>query len=185
MTASRVLRLAAACRLPRAAALAVLITFPFFAGYAFAGAQILALKNKDDSPLLTIPVKNGSSFAIRYIHSVAQTPVTDFFTVKDGAIWLDRTVYHDFGAGLPHQPEGGQQMSQKNGELIISGYNKRLPQFALRVGRVANHVLLLCKDSENVDEEIRLDTLAAPGSVINFAVEERPAGEHMNKADIE
>lgn len=130
----------------------------------------LLLKNEAGDPLLSIPVNNGSRFAIRYLHSVAKTPVTDFFLVKDGAIWLDKTVYHDFGAGLPHNPEGGQTMSQRNGELIISGYNRKLPQFALRVGRIARHTLLIFKDSanENVAEEIRLDSLAAPGAAISF-----------------
>lgn len=181
--------LSAARKFPRAAALVVLIALQLFGLSANASSVslVLALKDKDGVPLLTVPVKNGSVFAIRYTHSVAQTPVTDFFIIRDGSIWLDKTIYHDFGAGLPHQPEAGQQMTQKNGELIISGYNRKLPQFALRVGRVANHMLLLLKNglTDKNDMEIRLDELAPPGSVINFAVEaaDGQTRPHMNKPD--
>lgn len=156
--------------------LAVLATVCFFAFVSATSvmAQSLALTitNEAGARLMAIPVLDGSRFAIRYTHSVAKTPVTDFFAIKENAIWLDKTVYHDFGAGLPHNPEPGQTMAQRDGELIISGYNRKLPQFALRVGRVANHVLLIFKDSsnENVAEEIRLDTLAPPGSALSFAV---------------
>lgn len=139
----------------------------------FAKDLVLMLTNENGAPLLTIPVRNGNRFAIRYIHSVAKTPVTDFFIVRDDAIWLDSTVYHDFGAGLPHNTEPGQTMRLHNGELTISGYNRKLQQFTLRVGRIANHTLLIFKDSanENVAEEIRLDSLATPGAAINFVVE--------------
>lgn len=164
-----------AVRLANPAAVLALLLIVFQLPDAARGAGAdnfcLVLRDNKSVQLLKIPVKNKSSFAIRYIHSVAQTPVTDYFVIRDGAIWLDRTVYHDFGAGLPHQPEAGQKMFRKNGELVISGYNKRLPGFALRVGRVANHLLIPPRAANQQDEEIRLDGIAPPGSVINFAAE--------------
>ena len=39
---------------------------------------------------ILLPFGNGSVFGIRYIHSVARTPVTDWFAVSDGCLYLGR-----------------------------------------------------------------------------------------------
>lgn len=142
-------------------------------------ADELVLRNGHDQPVFSHPVADGDTFAITYTHSVAQTPVTDYFTIKKHEIWLDRTVYHDFGAGLPHSPEKGQKMTHANGQLIISGYNRRLPDFELRVGRVANHQLIIFagKSAGKKPEKlatISLSTLTSPGQTLKFAVESDP-----------
>lgn len=148
----------------------------FFACVALAESQLLlTLENPQGETLYSAPVKEGSVFGIRYVHSVAQSPVTDYFVIKDGGIWLDRTVYEDFGAGLPHAPEEGQIMRQGNGKISISGYNRKLGSFQLRVGRVANHILILMPglppDASGPHwRELPLDKIAKPGSAITFAV---------------
>lgn len=142
-------------------------------------ALFLSLENADGDVLYSSPVKNGTVFGIRYLHSVALSPVTDYFVVRDNSIWLDRTVYEDFGAGLPHAPEGQQVMRHHNGKLSISGYNRKLDSFQLRVGRVANHVLLLMPGKEGRDwVEIPLDQIAEPGSAVTFAVRSNPQGSN-------
>lgn len=132
----------------------------------------LVLQDDKGKTLLAIPVKDGAEFAIRYIHSVAKTPVTDYFLVKNDGIYLDRTVYKDFGAGLPHNPEPGQTMRTENGQIIISGYDRKLPAFQVRVGRIAHHTLLLQNNNINANfefpQEIALDNLAPQGSAITF-----------------
>lgn len=136
---------------------------------------MLTLENPEGDILYSSPVKNGSIFGIRYLHSVALSPVTDYFIIKEDGIWLDRTVYSDFGAGLPHAPEGKQVMRSHNGKLSISGYDKKLGSFQLRVGRVANHILLLMPGKPQSSPgprwvEIPLDSIAEPGSAVTFAV---------------
>ena len=55
--------------------------------------------------LCFFPVRRGKDWVrIRYIHSVAKSPVEDWFRVSQQTIFLERTVYQDFGAGLPHTP---------------------------------------------------------------------------------
>lgn len=141
---------------------------------AFAGdSLLLCLENGDGKVLYSEPMQNGSIFAIRYRHSVALSPVTDYFIVKNDGIWLEKTVYQDFGAGLPHAPEGGEIMSSGDGHITIGGFNRKLGSFQLRVGRVANHVLLIrrSKAGEEPDLlEIPLATMAGPGSAVTFAV---------------
>lgn len=141
---------------------------------ALAGERLLlCLENGDGKVLYSAPMQNGSVFAIRYRHSVALSPVTDYFVVENDGIWLDRTVYQDFGAGLPHAPEGGQTMRSGDGHITIGGINRKLGSFQLRVGRVANHVLLLMPGQENSRPDllaVPLDTIARPGSAVTFAV---------------
>lgn len=109
-------------------------------------------------------------FGIRYIHSVALSPVEDWFYISDRTIFLEKTIYQDFGAGLPHHPASGQTMYQADGQIIIDGFKQALPRLELRVGRVAHHTLLLPRLGMDVPadgyEEIPLMDLARPGSTV-------------------
>lgn len=158
---------------------AIWVCLLLFASAAWAdseheGRLRLLLRDSAGATLFAIPVQEGDIFAITYTHSVAQTPVTDYFLIKEKAIWLEGSVYHDFGAGLPHTPEHGQQLRQEQGRLIMSGYNKRLGSFDLRVGRVAGHELVIFTGHDRnlaVDKVLPLDSLAPGGGVINFSIE--------------
>lgn len=133
----------------------------------------LVIKNGNGEIVLAEKMKNGSAFAIRYIHSVALTPVTDYFVIKNNKIYLDKTVYKDFGAGLPSTPEKGQTMNVANGNVAISGYERELPRFDVRVGRIAQHTILLWPEGGKTDaspKEIPLSSLAAPGAALNFSL---------------
>ena len=51
--------------------------------------------------------QEGLSFGIRYIHSVAKSPVEDWFRVSQQTIFWKNGL-SGFGAGLPHTPGPGQ-----------------------------------------------------------------------------
>lgn len=131
----------------------------------------LRLDDKNGTCLASFPFSEGQVFGIRYIHSVARSPVEDWFSVTDGCIYLEKTIYQDFGAGLPHKPEGGQRMYTENGHVIISGFHRRLPRFDLRVGRIAQHTLILPL-SDGSRREVPLREIAPPGSALTFYIEE-------------
>lgn len=128
----------------------------------------LVLSDSTGKELLTVPMDEGDEFAIRYIHSVAKSPVEDWFSVEGSTIFLEKTVYQDFGAGLPHEVDEGQVMDFGNGHISISGFHRPLPTFDQRVGRIANHTLLLEQD-DGKKREIPLNTLVRPGQAITFA----------------
>lgn len=136
-------------------------------GLAKDALAVLVLEDSKGKVLLshTLP---ENQFALRYTHSVALTPVTDYFHVRMPDIVLDKTEYQDFGAGLPHTPGPGQVMTAENGKVSISGYNAAFRHFDLRVGRVAGHVLVIPSGAES--QEIPLDSIARPGSAIRFSV---------------
>ena len=85
----------------------------------------------------------GEDFSITFIHSVNQTPVTDCYDADgEGNIWLRKTIYYDFGAGVPFDLNEGEVLSyDQDGAMIISGINRRIPDFLLFVGTVSDHTL--------------------------------------------
>lgn len=135
----------------------------------------LELRDARGELLWSTSAREGMTFAIRYTHSVALTPVEDCFAVVDGVIELQRSEYQDFGAGLPHAPEQGQRMRIEGGRVIMDGYRRPLPSFEVRVGRVARHTLLL-DDASGVRRALPLDSLARPGQVIRFGLGRDGAG---------
>lgn len=137
------------------------------------GTADLVLKDARGTVLFACPAREGFVFGIRYIHSVAKSPVEDWFCVTQNVIFLEKTIYQDFGAGLPHNPGPGQTMTTADGHIVINGYHRALPSFEVRVGRIAQHVLLLpqaVQGAGNIVREVPLAALAAPGSAITFAV---------------
>lgn len=147
-----------------------LLTFCSLTGSSFAAT--LEVANEEGERIVAFEVNPKCGFAIRYTHSVALSPVTDYFTIRGGEIWLRKTEYSDFGAGLPHNPEDGQKMRFEDGKVIIENYNRKVSPFYVRVGRIANHKLLFLEGSDSdgcaVAKILPLDKLAEPGKALKF-----------------
>lgn len=139
-------------------------------------ACCLQVTDENGKVVLNRQADKMKSFAIRFIHSVALSPVTDFYIIKDCKIYLDKTIYHDFGAGLPHMAEPGQTMRTEGGEIILDGFNRELQEFDVRIGRVAKHALLLYEDDSEKAHEVPLDSLSVPGKALNFRISENCPG---------
>ncbi len=117
-----------------------------------------------------IPLQEGDEFAIRFTHSVALTPVEEWFEAHDGQITLRRTVYEDFGAGLPHDAQSGQLMSVENGKISLTGYDLVIPTLYVRVGRIAKHALLYPQLFGDGYSSIYLEKWEAQGKAMAFSI---------------
>ncbi|MBD5417553.1 MAG: DUF1850 domain-containing protein [Desulfovibrio sp.] len=159
-------RRARAARPLAALGLCLLLLAPAAAFAAQGASGELCVRDAGGALVGAWPLGEGEGFAIRYTHSVALTPVEDHFIIRDGVINLDKTVYQDFGAGLPSAPEPGQQMSAGNGRIVMSGYARPLKTFDVRVGRVAGHALLLPASAGG--GEVPFTRLAPSGSALTF-----------------
>lgn len=134
-------------------------------------ADELVILNEGGQPVLQESIPEECGFAIRYTHSVALTPVTDYFYMKDGEIWLNRTEYKDFGAGLPFAPTDSETMEFDKNRIILKDLHIKVSPFSLRVGRVANHELLLLAGQDGkceISKTIPLKTLTQPGKPLGF-----------------
>lgn len=103
----------------------------------------LCVRNADKELLFSSPLPPSQVFCLRFIHSVARSPVEEWFRFRKGELLLESTVYQDFGAGLPFEAQQGRRMDMRDGVIGLSGFNQVLPELTVRVGRIAGHFLLL------------------------------------------
>lgn len=129
----------------------------------FPKTYCLMLSDADQGVLFTARLESGDEFAVRFIHSVNQTPVTEFFTVDGGRIFLTALEFESFGAGMPTELKTGQTLiSLPCGTMRIEGFDHDIGELIYIVGHTA-HTLLLGGD------EIPLNTLAGTGQTVRFA----------------
>ena len=66
----------------------------------------------------------GGRISVTFIHSVNQYPLTDIYEIRDHRIYVVRTIYNNFGAGVQTEIEEGQKLEYgENGEMIVSGFD--------------------------------------------------------------
>ncbi len=129
-------------------------------------------RSAEGEVLVVSPLWGSRQFGILFTHSVALTPVEEWFDVQGNEIILLSTIYQDFGAGLPHDVENGQDMIVKDGKIYIHGYNMRLQRLPVRVGRIAKHKLLLSPFWGKEMHVLSLEDVVSPGQVVDFTSEE-------------
>ena len=141
--------------------IAAILTFTFRSG------KDLVLRNGDtNEEIARFRVSEGDEFSVTFIHSVNQYPLTDVYEIRDGKIYVVRTIYNNFGAGVQTEIEDGQTLEiNENGEMVVSGFNMEMPWLSYIVGTVSDHTLTLH------GEEISLRELCGRNTKVAFSVE--------------
>lgn len=90
----------------------------------------------------------GDEFSVEFIHSVNKSPVEDFYQIREDGIYVVRTKYYGFGAGVQTELEEGQKLEyEDNGSsMVITGIDKKMDNLQYIVGTVSDHVLRLGKE---------------------------------------
>lgn len=89
-------------------------------------------------------LRDGEMFSIGFIHSVNKSPLTDYYVVRDGRIFVEKTVYYGFGAGVQTELEEGQRLEYgEDGSMIVTGFHREIPDLLYIVGTVSDHTLTL------------------------------------------
>ena len=128
----------------------------------------LVLRDDDTgSVYAAFSLEPGEEFSITFIHSVNKTPVTDCYDAdKDGNIYLRKTVYYDFGAGVPFDLNEGEVLTyDEDGAMVISGIDRLIPSFVIFVGTVSDHTLQLG------GEQVSLRDLCGRNAKVHIAYE--------------
>ncbi len=120
----------------------VAITASIFLCFGFS-TSCLILKNGDTGKVITaFPLKDGDEFSVTFIHSVNNSPVTDVYQFRDKRIYVVRTIYYNFGAGVQTELEEGQTLEYgRDGSMIVSGFNRPADNLSYIVGTVSDHTL--------------------------------------------
>jgi|SRR5690554_4876085 hypothetical protein len=123
-------------------AIVVTVTVSVFLFFTLS-SPCLVLKNGETGEVIaSFPVSDGEEFSVTFIHSVNQTPVTDVYQIKKGRIYVVRTIYYSFGAGVQTEIGEGQSLEYgRDGAMIVSGFNRVMDRLSYIVGTVSDHTL--------------------------------------------
>jgi hypothetical protein len=99
----------------------------------------------------------NDKFTIKYLHSVAKTPVLEIFEINNGEIVLTSTEYQSYGAGLPFLNE--HQYTLEDNKFIIREINRQLPEIMLRVSDYALHEFIFKNEIYKLYELVKDETL--------------------------
>ncbi|MBA2132731.1 DUF1850 domain-containing protein [Capillibacterium thermochitinicola] len=139
------------------------ITALVFLFYVFS-VPCLILRNGETGRVIRVfPVAEGDEFAVTFIHSVNQSPVTDVYQIRKDGIYVIRTIYYAFGAGVQSELAEGQSLEYgMDGAMIVSGFNRRLNPLSYIVGTVSDHTLQIG------GEEISLREICGRNTTVHF-----------------
>lgn len=108
-------------------------------------------------------VEEGEEFSIGFIHSVNKSPLTDVYEIKNHKIYVTKTIYYGFGAGVQTEIEDGQTLTfGDHGEMIVSGFNQEMSHLSYIVGTVSDHTLTIS------GQEISLRDLCGRNATVEF-----------------
>lgn len=154
-------------RFPRGGAVPFLL-FLLAAGSVFCLPRLyLTAADESGRVVYMRPVRRGERYTVRFIHSVARTPVDEIYEIGEDCSILRETVYDMMGAGLPAGPGEGQVFSTENGKYRLGGFSLKIPVLTYRIDKVvADHTLLMGKDVFQLRRWV-----SAPGKPLSFRVE--------------
>ena len=137
--------------------------------FGIRSGNYLVLRDGDtDEEFARFRVNEGDEFSVTFIHSVNQYPLTDVYQIKDGKIFVIRTIYNNFGAGVQTEIEEGQTLTiNENGEMVVSGFDMEMPYLSYIVGTVSDHTLTIH------NKEISLREICGRNSKVSFSCEHR------------
>ena len=158
-----------ALRVKRIAAVLILVFAVLAAAFAYQhhGLRLVLSSAKTGKVYARFPVRESDTFSVGFVHSVNKSPVTDYYEIRDDGIYVVKTVYYGFGAGVQTELEEGQKLEYgSDGSMIITGFDRRMDDLVYFVGTVSDHVLTL----EN-GEQVSLRDLCGRNAMVRFALE--------------
>ena len=150
------------------AALVLIVASSVFIYLIFSTPCILLKDVDTDKVIAFYPVNEGDEISITFVHSVNKTPVTDVYEYRDGSIFVIRTIYYSFGAGVQTEVGEGQTLEYaEDGSMIVSGFDKQMDSLSYIVGTVSDHML------EIGNESVSLRELCGRNATVKFIIGRR------------
>lgn len=104
--------------------------------------RYLVFEAEEGEICLELEIAENEEFSIEFIHSVNQSPVIDFYEARSDGIYVTKTIYYAFGAGVQSALEEGQELSYtEDGAMMVSGFNRKIDKLSYLVGKVSDHLL--------------------------------------------
>lgn len=93
------------------------------------------------------PLTKDDSFSVTFIHSVNQSPVTDYYRRDGQGFVLYATKFHAFGAGIPESWPAGAKVETSPDGIYVTNLHIALPDVTYIVGTVSDHTLHIGGDT--------------------------------------
>ncbi|MBQ6321374.1 MAG: DUF1850 domain-containing protein [Lachnospiraceae bacterium] len=141
------------------------IAIPAAAFFCFSGYGYLTLEDPETNTVYArYRMRTGDTFSVGFIHSVNKSPVTDYYELRKDGIYVVKTVYYGFGAGVQTYIEEGQVLTYgEDGSMIVTGFERKIDDLIYIVGTVSDHTLVL-----NEKESISLRDLCGRNAKVRF-----------------
>lgn len=140
-----------------AAVSAVLLAWPFF--------TVLEITDLNRGRVVfRARMAEREEFVIAFTHSVNRRPVHDTLRADGGRLVIVKSRFDHFGAGMPDASDAAGTLRVLPDGWIEYTVGRTVEEVTVRVGRVADHRLLL------KGRDIPLTGLAPPGSPVSFRV---------------
>ena len=131
-------------------------------------AICLTLSTEDSQIVLQRNLAPQEQFVLTHRHSVHRSLVREYMQAGPNAtVAVVEGHYSDYGAGLPQKAEPGQTLRFEGGNARLVLAPTYLPRIEIRVGRVAEHTLVLQSN------EYILTKLIEPGMVAILSISEK------------
>jgi hypothetical protein len=126
---------------------------------AWPGSVVLSVVDlRRGQEVLCAAMTEDEDFVLRFVHSVNRRPVLDTLRAARDHMVIVKSHFDAFGAGMPEASTDQGEFRVLPDSTLEWIVNRAMPEVVVRVGRVANHTLIL------KGREIPLNTLAEPGS---------------------
>ena len=126
-----------------------------------AGRVLVVEDAETGEQYLTVPVEDGTTVALEYMHSVEKTRVYDEYTVRGDHLEMTRMEFESYGWGLP----ADANVTNENGTLVYDPPGA-YETITVQPGSIAGHQLHV--DGRTFDLYARSD-----GQAVRISVQHR------------
>ncbi|MCL2046466.1 MAG: DUF1850 domain-containing protein [Oscillospiraceae bacterium] len=127
--------------------------------------QLLVLTNVSKSMfLIQARAPDGTDFSISYIHSVNKSPITEYYEIIEGEIYLKAIRFESFGAGVETELSDGQNLIVHDEYMMITGIDRHIPVLFIYIGRSEGQIF------EIYGIESILNNFGNPGELLSFQI---------------
>lgn len=130
--------------------------------------KLILYNNESGSKIASFPIGVNDYFYVKFTHSVNMSPVIDYYKFnKDNEIYVYKTVYYNFGAGVETELEGDETMTYgDDGSMIIDNIGKKIDPLEYYLSSIYDHKL-----SINGQEEISLWDICGKNILIKIIIQ--------------
>lgn len=130
--------------------------------------KLILYNNESGSKIASFPIGVNDYFYVKFTHSVNMSPVIDYYKFnKDNEIYVYKTVYYNFGAGVETELEGDETMTYgDDGSMIIDNINKKIDPLEYYLSSIYDHKL-----SINGQEEMSLWDICGKNVLIKIIIQ--------------